>query len=78
MNGQVHFSEGVNPTLTTNKSEGNKIAIPVITPSRGSKSQNGRRFKQDGDESYTLTGQDIHGVAVEVTGYNATLKRGGG
>ena len=77
MNGNCYSTDGVNPTLTTNKGEGNKIAIPVLTPDRAVKRQNGRRFKEDGEESFTLTAQDRHGVAVEVTGYNATLKRGG-
>ena len=77
MNGNCYSTDGVNPTLTTNKGEGSKIAIPVLTPDRAVKRQNGRRFKEDGEESFTLTAQDRHGVAVEVTGYNATLKQGG-
>ena len=122
MNGNCYYSEGINPTLTTNKGEGNKIAvavedletnrgfnqnnvvhdvngisrtligqghcgnepkvaIPVLTPDRATKRQNGRRFKEDGEESFTLTSQDRHGVAIEVkpkmVGYNATLKQGG-
>lgn len=43
-----------------------KIAIPVLTPDRAEKRQNGRRFKDDGEPMFTLTGQDRHGVAVEV------------
>lgn len=66
MNGNCYSADGVNPTLTTNKGEGNKIAIPVITSDRANKRQNGRRFKEDGDPSFTLTGQDRHGVAIEV------------
>ena len=66
MNGNCYSSDGVNPTLTTNKCEGNRIAIPALTPERGSKRQNGRLFKEDGEEAFTLTGQDRHGVAVEV------------
>ena len=77
MNGNCYSTDGVNPTLTTNKGEGNKIAIPVLTPDRAVKRQNGRRFKEDGEESFTLTAQDRHGVAIEVTGYNATLNTGG-
>lgn len=77
MNGNCYSVDGVNPALTTNKEEGNKIAIPVLTPDRAVKRQNGRRFKEDGEESFTLTAQDRHGVAIEVTGYNATLKQGG-
>lgn len=37
-------------------------AIPVLTPDRPNKRQNGRRFKEDGEPSFTLTGQDRHGV----------------
>ena len=66
MNGNVYDSTGLSPTLTTNKGEGNKIAIPVLTPDRAEKRQNGRRFKDDGEPMFTLTGQDRHGVAVEV------------
>lgn len=77
MNGNCYSSDGVNPTLTTNKGEGNKIAIPVLTPDRANKRQNGRRFKEDGEEAFTLTSQDRHGVAVEVepmqmSGYKAS------
>src|SRR5699024_4053090 len=36
---------------------------PVLTPDRMEKRQNGRRFKEDGEESFTLTSQDRHGVA---------------
>lgn len=36
----------------------------VLTPDRLEKRQNGRRMKENGEESFTLTGQDIHGVAV--------------
>lgn len=42
------------------------IAIPVLTPDRAEKRQNGRRFKEDGEPMFTLTGQDRHGVAVKV------------
>lgn len=67
MNGNCYYSEGLNPTLTCNKNEGNRVAIPVLTPERANKRQNGRRFKEDGEESFTLTSQDRHGVAVEVS-----------
>lgn len=40
------------------------VAIPVLTPDRAKKCQNGRRMKENGDEAFTLTSQDIHGVAV--------------
>jgi DNA (cytosine-5)-methyltransferase 1 len=41
-----------------------EIAIPVLTPDRLAKNQNGRRFKENGEPMFTLTGQDRHGVAV--------------
>ena len=43
-----------------------KVAIPVLTPDRVNKRQNGRRFKEDGEPSFTLTGQDRHGVAIGI------------
>lgn len=72
MNGQVYSSNGLAPTLTTNKGEGAKIAIPVLTPDRVEKRQNVRRFKDDGEEMFTLTAQDKHGVAIiqKSRGYN--------
>lgn len=42
------------------------IAIPVLTPDRVEKRQNGRRFKENGEPMFTLTGQDRHGIAIEV------------
>ena len=65
MNGEVYQADGLAPTLTTNKGEGQKIAIPVLTPDRSEKRQNGRRFKTDGEPMFTLTAQDRHGVVVE-------------
>lgn len=37
---------------------------PVLTPDRIEKRQNGRRFKENDEESFTLTAQDRHGVAL--------------
>lgn len=111
MNGSVYSSEGISPTLNTNKGEGAKIAIkeatkkgydeagigdainfsqpnsktrrgrvgkgventletscnqgvaiPVLTPDRINKRQNGRRFKENGEPSFTVNTQDKHGV----------------
>ena len=67
MNGVVYDGCGLAPALTTNKGEGNKVTIPVLTPDRAEKRQNGRRFKDDGEPMFTLTGQDKHGVAVSVS-----------
>lgn len=41
------------------------IAIPVLTPDRENKRQNGRRFKNDGEDMFTLTAQDRHGVLIK-------------
>ena len=53
------------PTLRA-QSHGNdpKVAMPVLTPDRVNKRQNGRRFKNNGEPMFTLTAQDRHGVAV--------------
>ena len=49
----------------SNIHENSGIAIPVLTPDRAEKRQNGRRFKEDGEPMFTLTG---HGVGVEPLG----------
>lgn len=73
MNGEVYDSKYLAPTLTTNKREGPKVAIAVLTPDRIEKRQNGRRIKKDGEEMFTLTSQDRHGVMIKeatVKGYS--------
>ena len=65
MNGQVYDSQGLSPTLTTNKGEGPKVLVRAcITPDRIEKRQNGRRFKEVGEPMFTLTAQDRHGVLI--------------
>ena len=64
-NNRVYGSDGISPTINTAQG-GNrqpKIAIPVLTPDRPEKRQHGRRFKEDGDPSFTLTAQDKHGIS---------------
>lgn len=61
-NGAVFDSEGLAPTVSTNKGQGSRVAVPVLTPDREKKRQNGRRFKTDGEPAFTLTQQDKHGV----------------
>jgi len=55
------YSETVS-TRTGSTARGQQFVIPVLTPDRLEKRQNGRRFKENGEPSFTLTGQDIHGV----------------
>ena len=65
---RVYDSGGLSPTINTVPG-GNtepKIAIPVLTPDRAEKRQNGRRFKEDGEPMFTLTSQDRHGVATSL------------
>ena len=42
----------------------NCVVIPVLTPDRINKRQNGRRFKNNGEPMFTLTSQDRHGIAI--------------
>lgn len=39
-----------------------KIVCPILTPERENKRQNGRRMKENGEPSFTLTTQDRHGI----------------
>ena len=55
-----------NKGITNHKAEVSGVAIPVLTPDRAKKRQNGRRFKDDEEPMFTLTGQDRHGVAIKV------------
>lgn len=45
--------------------EPKQVAIPVLTPDRANKRQNGRRFKTDGEPMFTLTAQDRHGILIK-------------
>lgn len=63
--GDVLDSNGICTTLLSRDYKGPKqVAIPVLTPDRAEKRQNGRRFKEDGEPMFTLTAQDKHGVAI--------------
>lgn len=52
--------------ISNRKNEDTAIAIPVLTPARAEKCQNGRRCKEAGEEMFTLTAQDQHGIAIKV------------
>lgn len=47
-----------------------KVCVPVLTPDRVNKRQHGRRFKDNGDEAFTLTSEDRHEVMISVEGFN--------
>lgn len=38
------------------------VCVPISSPDRKNKDQNGRRFKENGDPSFTLTTIDRHGI----------------
>ena len=40
------------------------MVVPVLTPEREEKRQNGRRMKEPGEPMFTLTAQNRHGVAI--------------
>lgn len=61
---QARYNKGI----ANHKAEVSGVAIPVLTPDRAEKRQNGRRFKDNGEPMFTLTSQDRHGVAVEPIG----------
>lgn len=64
--GDVVSIDSLAPTLcsATTQKDPLKIAIPVLTPERLEKRQNGRRFKSNGEPMFTLTAQDKHGILV--------------
>jgi len=62
---RVYGTEGISPTIPTGQGGGVMPKIrAVLTPDRAEKRQNGRRFKEPGEPSFTITKQDIHGVAI--------------
>ena len=64
---KVHSVNKVSPTLNTMQGGDRqpKVAVPVLTPDRLNKRQNGRRFKDDGEPTFTLTAQDRHGIITD-------------
>jgi DNA (cytosine-5)-methyltransferase 1 len=50
----------VMPTVSTSSFEHN--CMPVLTPDRMEKRQNGRRMKEDGEDAFTLNTQDRRGI----------------
>ena len=61
----VYDSKGLIGTLCARDyKEPKQIAIPVLTPERPEKRQNGRRFKSEGEPMFTLTSQDKHGIMI--------------
>jgi DNA (cytosine-5)-methyltransferase 1 len=60
--GRVGVGVGVAQTLDTQCNQA--VVKPVLTPNRLEKRQNGRRIKEDGEDAFTLSCQDQHGVQI--------------
>lgn len=65
--GKILSTDGIANCHSAGHGNNPKIAIPVLTPDRAEKRQNGRRFKENGEPMFTLTSQDRHGVATSVS-----------
>ena len=66
--GRVYGTDGLSPTLNTMQGGGREPKILVracLTPDRLNKRQQGRRFKDNGEPSFTLNTVDRHGVLIE-------------
>ena len=57
---QARYHKGV----CNRRKEISGICVPVLTPDRAEKRQNGRRMKGNGEPMFTLTGQDRRGVMI--------------
>jgi len=61
---RIYGIDGISPTLHRHTGGGQitKIAVPVLTPKRLEKRQNGRRFKENGDPAFTIINHDRNGI----------------
>lgn len=72
--GKVHDVSGIAKRHSVGHNNSPKVAIPVLTPDRAEKRQNGRRFKENGDPMFTLTAQDRHGVAIDLKAFSSKTR----
>lgn len=68
-NDRLYGEDGISPALNTAQGGNRQPKIiskvrAILTPNRENKRQNGRKFKEDGEPSFTLTRQDIHRVSI--------------
>lgn len=69
----VHSQEGIMSCVDA-LHEPKRVAIPVLTPERGEKRQNGRRFKEDGDKIATaLASQPVGNAGGNSNLYAVTV-----
>ena len=65
--GRVYSPDGLSPTLNTMQGGSRQPKIVVkacLTPDRIKKQQKGRRFKENEEAEFTLTGQNKHGILI--------------
>lgn len=67
---QARYQKGISNMFGANSG----VCVPVLTPERAKKRQDGRRMKENGDPMFTLTSQDRHGVAVKIKDVCLDLK----
>ena len=60
---QIDVSQTLDSSCRNNLLQ-KQTCCAVLTPNREEKRQNGRRMKEPGEPSFTLTAQDRHGVAI--------------
>lgn len=60
---QIDVSQTLDSSCRNNLLQ-KQACCAVLTPDREEKRQNGRRIKEPGEPSFTLTAQDRHGVAI--------------
>lgn len=61
---QARYNKGV----CNRRKEVSGVCVPVLTPERAQKRQNGRRMKENGEPMFTLTVPDRHGVMIPMPG----------
>lgn len=62
---RIYDKDGLSPTIDQAAGRWSVGEVkPVLTPNRTKKRQNGRRFKEDGEPSFTINCQDQHGVMI--------------
>ena len=72
--GLIHDISGISQCQSAGHGNCAKVAIPVLTPDRVEKRQNGRRFKENGDPMFTLTAQGRHGVAIDLKAFSSKTR----
>lgn len=65
--------QGLSRCLKASKHDAGAV-IPVLTPNRINKRQNGRRFKTAGEPMFTITAQDRHGVLINYNNISNHIK----